>query len=205
MPRDGRKTREKILDTAERMAIDDGFSATSIDAIIAASGTSKGSFFHHFASKSALAQALVERYAAADVAHLHRALDALPSGSAVERLVAFLAHFEDEADDLMAAQSSCLYVAALTEQDLLGTETTAPIAQAVVAWRDAVGALVADAVAEAGPAWDADDAAALADHLFVTFEGSFLLCRATGEPGHMRRQLAVLRALVAALFAAPKR
>lgn len=203
MPRDGRPTRAKILDAAERLAIDGGFAATSIDAIISASGTSKGAFFHHFASKSGLARALVERYAAADIAHLHRALDALPTGPAVVRLAAFLGYFEDEADDLMAAQSGCLYVAALTEQDLLGSEATASIGRAISSWRNALGALLTDAVTEAGLTWTADELNALADHLFVTFEGSFLLCRATGDRGHMRRQLGVLRALVAALFAQP--
>jgi len=38
------------------------------------SGTSKGAFFHHFDSKAALARALVDRYAAADIAHLDQAV-----------------------------------------------------------------------------------------------------------------------------------
>jgi TetR/AcrR family transcriptional repressor of nem operon len=37
--------------------------------------------------------------------------------------------------------------------------------------------------------------------VFVTFEGAFILCRATGDPGHMRRQLRVLHQLLDALLA----
>ena len=44
------------------------------------------------------------------------------------------------------------------------------------------------------------DVDALADNLFVTFEGAFLLCRSTGDPEHMRRQLATHRTLVEALL-----
>ena len=44
------------------------------------------------------------------------------------------------------------------------------------------------------------DAEALADHVFVTFEGAFILCRATGDPGHMRRQLGALRRLFEVLL-----
>ena len=47
------------------------------------------------------------------------------------------------------------------------------------------------------------DAEALADHVFVTFEGAFILCRATGDPGHMRSQLRVLRQLVDSLLPQP--
>jgi len=46
------------------------------------------------------------------------------------------------------------------------------------------------------------DLAELADHVFVTFEGAFMLCRATGDPGHMRAQLRTLRQLVEAVLPA---
>ena len=45
------------------------------------------------------------------------------------------------------------------------------------------------------------DLDALADHVFVTFEGAFLLARSTGESFHMRSQLRTLRQLVAAALA----
>ncbi len=70
MPRDGTATRERILDAAEHLVIENGYAATSVDQVIAASGTSKGAFFHHFDSKRDLARALVERYVEADLAHL---------------------------------------------------------------------------------------------------------------------------------------
>ena len=56
MPKDGRLTKEKILDAAEALVLDHGYGATSIDQILEKTGITKGAFFYHFKSKAALAQ-----------------------------------------------------------------------------------------------------------------------------------------------------
>jgi hypothetical protein len=43
----------------------------------------------------------------------------------------------------------------------------------------------------------------LADHLFATFEGAFLLTRVMSDADLMRRQLAFVREYVALLFGVP--
>ena len=199
MPRDGTATRERILTSAERLVIDNGYAATSVDQVIAASRTSKGAFFHHFESKLDLARALVERYAAADVGQLDAATGyaASVTDEPAGRVDAFLAYFEGRADELMAEQSSCLYISVLSERQLVTTGTAEPIVTAVVAWRDGLARLLGAALGDDERWIDVD---ALADHVFVTFEGAFLLARSTGDPGHMRRQLRVLRDLLAALL-----
>ncbi len=200
MPRDGSPTRERILEAAERLVIDNGFTATSLDQVIAASQSSKGAFFHHFTSKLDLAEQLVERYAAADIAHLETALDRTRSiGDPAARLLGFLHVFEDTADELMAAQSSCLYVAILTERQLVDAGTTGHIRRAVIAWRQEVAALFAAALEERRPG-ESFDCEALADQVFVTFEGAFILCRTMEDPAHMGRQLRALRRLVEGLL-----
>lgn len=198
MPRDGSATRTRILDAAERLVIDNGFAATSVDQVIAEAGSSKGAFFHHFASKADLADQLVTRYAEADLGALTEALAAVADlTDPADRLVEFVRHFEDGAHDVMSAQSSCLYVAVLTERQLAGADTARPILGAVEAWRRAIGSLLRDALG------DREDLDALADHVFVTFEGAFVLCRAAGDPDHMRAQLAALRVLLEALVRDP--
>lgn len=206
MPKDGSATRQRILDAAERLVIENGFAATSVDQVIAASGTSKGAFFHHFDSKVALARALVERYAAADIGYLNRALAQVRAASSdpAEQVIAFMRVFEDAADELMAGQSSCLYVSILTERQLAQAGTRELIARAVLAYRTELSRLLQaalgtrpGALAGAGLAMDTD---ALADHVFVTFEGAFILSRSTEEARHMRAQLTVLRQLLQALL-----
>lgn len=195
MPRDGSATRTRILDAAERLVTDNGFAATSVDQVIAEARSSKGAFFHHFSSKADLGEQLVERYVAHDVQTLHDGLDATAHlGDPRERLVEFVRHFENRGDEIMAAQSNCLYVSVLTESQLAGPGSNGAILGAVVAWREEIAALLAAALGDSG-----HDLDALADHVFVTFEGAFILCRTTADKDHMRRQLAALRVLLEAL------
>jgi len=201
VPKDGTATKERILDAAERLVIENGFAATSLDAVIAESGTSKGAFFHHFASKLALAQTLVDRYAAADVAHLNHAVAQAEAATEdpVERVIAFLRVFEDGADELMAAQSSCLYVSILTERQLAQAGTSEQIAKAVVAWRTTLSRMLREALGTC-PGAPAIDTDALADHVFVTFEGAFILSRSMNDTHCMHAQLTVLRQLIECLL-----
>ncbi|WP_051218098.1 TetR/AcrR family transcriptional regulator [Nocardioides insulae] len=197
MPRNGAPNRERILDVATGLVIEYGFAATSVDRVLAAAGTSKGAFFHHFDSKSDLARAITERYAAGDIAQLHEALEATSAiHDPVDRLIAFVRFFEERGDELMAEQSSCLYISVLTEQQLIGLGTAELITAAIEAWRAEIAALLEAATSARGV--DLGDPAVLADHVFVTFEGAFLLCRSTGSPTHMRAQLGVLRRLLEA-------
>lgn len=194
MPKDGSVNRTRILDAAEALVIENGFAATSVDAVLQAAGTSKGAFFHHFDSKSDLARALTERYVAGDLEQLRAGLDATADvADPVERVLAFVRFYEDHADELMSVQSSCLYVAVLTEQQLMGQGTVELVDHAVDVWRREIVALLKAAGLD-------DDPEALADHVFVTFEGAFLLCRATGVSDHMRTQLGTLRRLLAGVL-----
>jgi TetR/AcrR family transcriptional repressor of nem operon len=200
MPRDGTATKERILDAAEHLVIENGFAGTSVDQVLAAAGTSKGAFFHHFDSKLDLGRRLVERYAAADVAELDAALAATADiEDPCQRLMAFVRVFEDAADQLMSTQSNCLFAAVLAEQELAGPGTVEPIVASIEAWRTAVADLLRRALASR-PGDVTVDPDAVADHLFVTFEGAFLLCRSLGDGGHMRRQLQTYRQLLEALL-----
>lgn len=204
MPRDGRATRERILSAAQTLVIENGYAATSVDQVIAASASSKGAFFHHFESKRALADALVDRYVASDIAFLDEALAAAGQHTdPTDRAVAFIRYFEDIADELMQAQSGCLYTSILTERELVSSGASDPITKAVVVWREGFAALLRDALGDRrGPDIGIDvDVDAVADHVWVTFEGAYLLARTTGDPDHMRRQLATLRTMLSALLA----
>ncbi len=53
----GRATREHVVAVATRLFAERGYEATSIDAVLEESGVSRGSLYHHFASKEALFEA----------------------------------------------------------------------------------------------------------------------------------------------------
>jgi TetR/AcrR family transcriptional repressor of nem operon len=207
MPRDGTATRERILAVAEKLMTDQGYRATSVDQVIAESRTSKGAFFHHFDSKADLAARLVERYVVADLAHLDAGLDATAGiDDPVARVLAFLRHYEEGADELMAEQTGCLYASVLAEREFSGSAINDQVAKATLAWRAAVVDLLLPAlagrraVAAHGLEVDALDVDALADHLYTTFEGAYILVRTLEDRGAMRDQLRVLRQLLEALL-----
>jgi TetR/AcrR family transcriptional repressor of nem operon len=200
VPRDGGPTRERILQVAERLMTDQGYNATSLDQVIAESSSSKGAFFHHFSSKADLAVQLVERYVASDLGHLNAGLAATAGiEDPSERVVAFLRFYEDGADELTAEQSGCLFATVLAERQFIGTDMNRQIARTQEAWRRELVDLLRPALAGRHLPIDVD-ADALADHLFTTFEGGFILCRALENRSAMHDQLRIFRQLVEALL-----
>jgi TetR/AcrR family transcriptional repressor of nem operon len=200
--RNGAPTRERILDGAQRLVLERGFSATTVDAVIDATGTSKGSFFHHFHSKADLGRALVERYARGDVEHLEQFMGAAEaaSGDPAEQLVAFVRLFEEAADELAREQPGCLYVSFVYEKQLVGDETAGLIVDAVLAWRRRLAEKIRAAVELHPPRLPVDDVDSLADMVFSTFEGGFILARTMQEPSLLRGQLSHLRRYLELLF-----
>jgi TetR/AcrR family transcriptional regulator, transcriptional repressor for nem operon len=202
VPKDGSATRERILGVAERLMIEQGYNATSLDQVIAASSTSKGAFFHHFSSKSDLALQLTRRYVDTDLGHLAAGLEAVSDiDEPAARVIAFIRFYEDGADGLMAAQTGCLYATVLAEREFTGTDINDLVAEATIVWRAAVVDLLRPALAASRRDIDIDiDVEALADHLFTTFEGAFILCRTLEDTSAMRAQLRVLRQLLESLL-----
>jgi AcrR family transcriptional regulator len=56
----GQATRAHIVDVAMQLFATHGYDATSIEAVLAESGVSRGSLYHHFAGKDALFLAVLE-------------------------------------------------------------------------------------------------------------------------------------------------
>jgi len=54
MPKKANNTKLKIINAAWKLFYEQGYDDTTVDEIIAESGTSKGSFYHHFPSKDSL-------------------------------------------------------------------------------------------------------------------------------------------------------
>jgi TetR/AcrR family transcriptional repressor of nem operon len=83
-----RDTRERLLATAQSLIAEAGYGAASVEALCRHAGVNKGSFYHFFPSKAALAQAAFEAYWECD---RRLAFDAIfsPTRLPLDRLDAF--------------------------------------------------------------------------------------------------------------------
>ena len=80
------RTRERLMDAAFDTFAEEGFAATSVEAISERAGFSRGAFYYNFASKEELFLALVER-------SIHRRLGAVDGSEAI---VGFFGGLDDD-------------------------------------------------------------------------------------------------------------
>ncbi len=186
--------RARILDAANDLVLDQGFRATTVDAVLTRAQASKGAFFHHFPNKVALGTALVERYAEADLANLERTMTAAESTTddPAEQLVAFLRAYEEEAVAIASSQPGCLFVSFIYESIDDTSDSRAIIVKTIDAWRERILTKLTAAAATRDLPADLD-LVSMADAVYSAFEGGFILARATGEPTMLRDQLTHLR------------
>ena len=95
--------RNELLDCAQALFLERGYDKASLNEVIIAAGVSKGAFYHYFASKEALLEALAARFAEAALARIRAVLDD-PDLDALERLNVFLAKGrQDKIENIEAA------------------------------------------------------------------------------------------------------
>jgi len=85
-------TRRALVDVAERLFAEQGYAATSLDAIVAGADVTKGALYHHYSGKQALFEAVFERVEARGAQQIQTALQGHrdPWEKAIAGLRAFL-------------------------------------------------------------------------------------------------------------------
>lgn len=190
------------MDTAESLILEQGFAATSVDAVVTGAGVTKGAFFHHFPTKLDLAHALVERWAERDESHLaeHMARAERLSRDPRQQLLLFVGLFEEEMAALEEPYPGCLLASTVHEAELFDEATHARIRHSVEAWRERLGGKLREVAAVHPPALDVD-LDVVADQMWSTFEGAFILSKTTGSPSAVAEQLRQYRNYLELLFA----
>ena len=197
----GEDTRQRILDAAQDAVLAKGFTATSIDEIIAATQLTKSGFFYHFKDKGELAKALLQRYIEAD----ERIYDEI-FGRAAELmddpLQAFLLGLKMLSElfaDLPNGHPGCLVATSCYVERMFDREIQETNRQAALMWRRRFRGMF-DTIAQAYPPREPVDVDQLADMVSTVLEGGIVLSKALKEPRALERQILVFRALVKALF-----
>lgn len=116
----GAATRNRILDIAEAAVLEKGFSATSIDEVIAEAGLTKSGFFYHFPDKNALTYALLLRFIKRDT-KMQDEIFGRASELVGDPLYAFLAGLKmlaETVEDLPDGHPGCLVAACCYQERL---------------------------------------------------------------------------------------
>lgn len=196
----GEDRREKILQVAEAIILQKGFSTTSIEDIMAGAHITKGGFFYHFPGKNELARALVERYLEEDA----RLFDSLAARAAqltedpLQRWLLFLNLLAETMADLEDLHPGCLVASFTYESEQLDDDVKALIAEGMLRWRQ----FFRQQLETAASVHTLDESVSLdelADMLSSIIEGGIIISRVFREkmvlPQHIRHYRNYVRLL----------
>ena len=202
-PSDGGK-RQRLLDVAEAAVLTKGYSATSIEELVAEVEITKSGFFYHFRDKSDLAGALLERSIARDDERLraHFAAAAERHDDPLERLSAVLERIAESATDTDAGRHGSLVGTFCNTPGVLDERSRELTRQALVSSREPFAEALRE-VAGRHPMNDDVGIDAVADRIFSTLEGGVVMAKALADPRVFAEQLRLLDSYLGLLFAGP--
>ncbi|WP_205914559.1 TetR/AcrR family transcriptional regulator [Rhodobacter sp. SY28-1] len=199
--RKGEATRERLLETAERAVLDKGFSATSIEELIAEVGITKSGFFYHFRDKNELALAMLERYIETDLSELSAFAERAKqlSDDPLQRLLIMLKLYAELLDGVTPERSGCVAASMAYQENQISRQVAARMRDLVLAWRRHFRSMLDD-VAERYPPRDAVDLDTVADMCAGVLQGAVVLAKMLKDQRVMGQQVMVLRSYIKLLF-----
>lgn len=178
----GAKTRERILSESKSLILRRGFSGTSLDDILKATGLTKGAFFYHFKGKNELARAMIERSWESDLELLQsfavRAREL--ADDPLQAALIFIKLFEEVLESHREQPLSCVFASYLYESEQFDEDTHAFIRKGLREWTGIYEQMFAPIYDKYQPRLEVT-AVELAEMLATVIEGGFILSRSRGE------------------------
>jgi TetR/AcrR family transcriptional repressor of nem operon len=189
-----RNTRERIIDVAEELLFQQGFSGTSLNDIMQATELTKGAFFHHFKNKHDLAHIVLSRWADRDdvlVAELLERANKL-ADSPLQEVTLFIKLFEEWLGKLEQPSNGCLFASFTYESEQFDPEMHEYVRARLKVWMGLYNPLF-EQLALSQKTSNNIIGQNLTEMLATIFEGGLLLGRALDDRYWLIRQLQQFR------------
>lgn len=186
-------TRQTILDTAERLMVQKGYSAVGLTEVLTAAGVPKGSFYHYFNSRDAFGEAMLQNYFADYLANMNRII-ASPGVSPAGQLMNYWRQFYDKqtVDD---CQGRCLVVKLAAEVSDLSEPMRLILRQGTAGILDRLERMLAAGVEDGSVSLQVTPAAA-ANTLYGAWVGASILAKINRSPEHLDSVMAYTRQML---------
>lgn len=198
-------TRERLLRLAEEAILEKGFSATSIEELIAGAGITKSGFFYHFRDKGELAKSLLQRYLDREEAMLDEIIarsETLHEDPLHAFLIA-LKMFAELMQDLPKTHPGCLVASFCYQENLFSSDVRELNRAGVLRWRRKFRGQL-DKIAERYPPRLDVDLDALADMLSAVVDGGIIISKVMRDKDILPKQVLLFREFVRAVFVEPR-
>ncbi len=180
------EAKEKLLIAGQELVLRQGFAATAIDQVCRRAGTTKGSFFHYFASKQELGEELLRRFGAERMRFMMEGPDR-GIADPRDRLFAYLDRMLEQSED-PAVLEGCLLGNIGQEMSRSNPAMRELVALGMRVWSEFVEADLREAQRKYAPRAEWDPLG-VARHLIAVFQGGLLLVRVTGDSKVLRESL----------------
>lgn len=185
-------TKQRILDEATRLVHLKGFHATTLNDLLAAAGTTKGTLYYHFPGKDDLGLAVLERAKASFLAALDEVLAAATPAQGFQRFLKFVLKKHRSHRFV----GGCLFGNTALEMSDTDQRYADAVREVFQQWSGRLAGLIR--AGQAAGQFRADmPAETLAQVIVATVEGGILLSRLYKKQGPLKACLDSLRAFVA--------
>lgn len=195
-------TKTALLDAAMRLMLAKGYEATSVNEICRSAGVTKGSFFHYFAGKEDLGEAVLDHNW--KVTHGRPLVASSPEESdPLKRVYAYIDQFIRISKDPQILKS-CLYGNLAQELFQTHPRITERCGHGFSQWAEEIKRDLDAAKARYVPEADLDTQS-LAEHFIAVYEGALILTKAKRDPSMLAETMRHFKRYIRFLFESGER